>query len=489
MLRLIKKLLDRYKQVPEAAKASIWFVICNVIQRGISVITVPIFTRLLTPDQYGVFNVYNSWYGIISIIITLNLSWSAYTVGLSKNEEDADRFTSSLQNVPVLLSCVGALFILLGGKFWENLLGLSGAMILLMFVETAMTPALQFWSNRQRYFYRYKALIGVTIAIAVLSPLIGILLVQMTELKAEARIISTVAVNAGFGLFFYMLNQRRGKVFYTPKYWKFAFIFSLPLIPHYLSQTVLNQADRIMINNMVGSAETAIYSVAYSVASIFTIINTSINHSLTPWLYRELKKTDKSQIGRYVPVLSILVLLLNLMYICLAPEVIAIFAPESYGEAVSVIPPLAMSTFLMFVYSVFISIELFFEENKHVLWSSLASALLNVILNYIFIGKYGYLAAGYTSLFCYMVYAIGHYYIMDRTVQKHLGCKHIIDGERLALITLVGIAATVILALVYDKPFVRYMIVVSMAAIMVIRRKSIMKWLRTVIAKSEVERK
>ena len=52
----MNKLLDKYKKIPAPVKAGLWFFICTVLQKGIVFLTVPIFTRLLTTEQYGLFD-------------------------------------------------------------------------------------------------------------------------------------------------------------------------------------------------------------------------------------------------------------------------------------------------------------------------------------------------------------------------------------------------------------------------------------------------
>ena len=61
---MLNNLLKRYESFSVAAKAAIWFVFCNVMQKGIATITVPIFTRMLTTDEYGVYSIYLSWFNI-----------------------------------------------------------------------------------------------------------------------------------------------------------------------------------------------------------------------------------------------------------------------------------------------------------------------------------------------------------------------------------------------------------------------------------------
>jgi len=54
-------------------KATIWYTISNFMLKGVSIITTPIFTRVLTKAEYGSYTNLVSWYSLISIIATLSL--------------------------------------------------------------------------------------------------------------------------------------------------------------------------------------------------------------------------------------------------------------------------------------------------------------------------------------------------------------------------------------------------------------------------------
>ena len=103
-IHLKMSLLKKYRSLPVQAKASIWFLICAFLQKGISVLTTPIFTRLLTAAEYGQFNVFNSWLSILQIFISLNLSFGVYAQGLVKFSEDRYVFSSSMQGLSSILS-------------------------------------------------------------------------------------------------------------------------------------------------------------------------------------------------------------------------------------------------------------------------------------------------------------------------------------------------------------------------------------------------
>lgn len=480
MKKQIQVGLAKYQSISPAVKASLWFAICNILQRGISIITVPIFTRILSTSEMGVFNVYNSWYSIVSTIFTMNLSWSAYTVGLAKFEDDEARFTSSMQGITLAFTGVGLIIFCLAKDAWSEILGLSSGLIILMFIETAFAPALQFWSARERYYYRYRKLVIVSLLVAFITPILGIAFIFASPYRAEGRIVSTVLLNGGIGIVLTLYFFKKNKRFYDAKYWKFAFAFALPLIPHYLSQTILNQSDRIMIDKFYGKEYAAIYGVAYSVASIFTIVNNSINHSMTPWLYKSLKKGETRNISKVINVCSVVVLLLNVLYIIFAPEVIAIFAPPTYHEAIWVIPPLALSVFMMFIYNIFTSVEFYYEKSKFTMYSSIVAAGMNVFLNYIFIPKFGFLAAGYTSLFCYVLYAIGHYFIMRKVLRDQLSGMKIIDGKMMIIISFTGGISTLVVSLIYGKPIIRYGFLVVIIILAVINREKLIDLIKEI---------
>lgn len=131
--------------------------------------------------------------------------------------------------------------------------------------------------------------------------------VSNTSQKGIARILSVVVVNVFVGLFFYIYNFIKGKTFYYKEYWKFALLFNLPLIPHYLSMVVLSQADRIMIEKMFGQEKIAIYSVAYSVSMVMNIIVTSINSSYVPWTYQKIENGQYKEFRKMSNILLFIV--------------------------------------------------------------------------------------------------------------------------------------------------------------------------------------
>ena len=469
---MIKKLLNKYRHFPVQVRASFWFLICSFLQRGISVITTPIFTRLLSTEEYGRYGAFDSWLKIVTIFVSLHLYSGVHTQGLVKFSEDRKRYSSSIQGLTLVLSLAWTVIYLLFQDYWNELFSLTTVQMLAMLVMIWATSAFNLWAGEQRVEYKYQRLVIATLVVSVAKPVVGILFVKHATDKVTARILGLALVELVCYTGFFVVQMMRGKQFYSKKYWTHALMFNLPLIPHYLSQTVLNSADRIMIKEMVGASEAGIYTLAYSISQIMTLFNTALSHTLSPWIYQKIKDNKAQDISR-IAYLSLLgIAMLNLGLIAVAPEMVTIFAPASYHEAIWVIPPVAMSVLFIFSYDLFAKFEFYFEKTRFIMVASVLGAALNVILNYIFIRIYGYYAAAYTTLFCYIVYVMAHYIFMRRVCNRYMGGVVVYKPSILLLIYSGFMVAGFVLMLTYNYPVVRYSIIaVALIAIIIKRRE------------------
>lgn len=464
---------QKFSQISPAVKASFWFAVCSVLQKGIQFITVPIFTRIIPTEQYGQYTLYQTWYSVITIFATFNLAGGVFNNGMTKYEKDRDGFTSAIQGLSTVLTLVVFAVYLFNIPFWNGIFNLPTVVMVSMFIELIFYTALSYWTVRQRFEFKYKAVVIITLIISVLNPIVGLAAVWLSENKGIARILAAAVCNIAVGIIFYVYNIIKGKKIFKKEYWIYAFKFNLPLVPHYLSFIVLGQCDRIMIEDMFGLEKVAIYSVASSISMIMSIIVTSVNASYTPWVYQECKKENYSGIAKNTNYLLIGMAIVSVLPVLIAPEVMKFIAPVQYYEAVWVIPPITTGVFFTFLYSVFGNIEFYYEENIFVMVASVLSAIANIILNYIFMSLFGYLAAGYTTMICYMIMAIAHYFFMKITCKKHNIKDKLFDTKMIVFITLIYICVTGLMMLLFNYMYIRLLIIAAALAIIIIKRKSI----------------
>lgn len=478
---MLKKIKSKYNSIPVQVKASFWFLICAFMQRGISFITTPIFTRLLNTAEYGQYNIFNSWFGIFTVVVSLNLSAGVYARGLVKFSDDRKAFISSMQGLSLTLAIFWTVIYFVAHTFWNKVFSMTTFQMLCMLVLIISANIFSFWAMSQRVDFKYRSLVIVTLLMSLTKPVLGIIFVKSATDKVTARIFGLIVVEAFVGIILFTLQAVRGKKFFRAFYWKHALKFNIPLVPHYLSTTVLNSADRIMIGKMVNEASAGIYGLAYSISQIMTLFNTALFQTIEPWLYKRINDKKIKDVSKVAYPAFIVISAVNLLLIAFAPEAVKIFAPPEYYDAIWVIPPVAMSVYFMFSYTFFAVFEFYYEKTKLIAAATSAGAILNIVLNYIFIRIFGYYAAGYTTLVCYMVYAAFHMYFMRKI------CREQLNNEQPYSLRIYGgiTAAFLLLGFIfmgsYNYVVVRYSMLGIMFAIIVVFHKRIINVAKNIL--------
>ena len=441
-------------------------------------ITTPIFTRLLSLEQYGQTANFYSWYDLLYPFVTMYLSGVAYNNVLVKYEDKRDEATFSLMTLASVVTFFFFVVYVLFSDFWNELFGINTFMMIFMFIYLLFVPIVDFWSAKERYDYKYKKLVALTFFNSFFSLFISVLLVMNIDYKYEARVLPNIIITALIGLIIYYSYFKKNSFKFTAKYWKYALIISLPLIPHYLSIKILNQVDRVMITKLVGLSETGLYSLAYTIACLMIIFTDAINRSLCPYIYKSIKNNNVDGVSKVINSVSVLVMAVSFLEMLLAPELIRVFATTEYLDAVFIIPPVAMSVFFIFLYVVYSNVEFYYEKTVFATVVSVVAALCNIILNYIFIPIWGYYAAGFTTLLCYMLFAVLHYMNYKKIVQNHIELSDLYDNRFILIICIIGILLIPACLILYEYNIIRYILIGIICIVSIIKSKAIVKVLK-----------
>lgn len=468
---IVNVLVERYHKLSEAKKATIWFAVCSFLQRGISTLTTPVFTRLLLPGEYGEYSVFMSWLEIITVIVTLRLYHGIYMKNLVNFPEDRDEYSSCMLSLSILLSFLWFVVYLFLREKINDFLGLDSILVTCLFIFTICSSSFGFWSGRERVDYQYKSLILVTISTSVLKPLVSIVFIILAPAhRVYARIFGLIVVEVIiYGILLYK-QFSKGHLIYNKNYWIQGIRFNLPLVPHYLSQIILNHSDRIMIQRLCDDTAAGVYSVAYNIAMVMILFNTSINNTLSPWTFKKLKKKAYNSINTIGVSTASFVAVINFILILIAPEVLKLFAPQKYQAAIYVIPPVSISVYFMFLYALFVNVEMYYGYNKYVMAASVVGALLNIVLNYYFIPQYGFIAAAYTTLACYIIYSLLHGLFCYVVCQKEAIQPFLYNIRLILFITIVFCASSFGAMLLYPYLTLRYFLIAIFIMIIFIKK-------------------
>ena len=471
---MLEKIREKYNKIPLSVKASVWFVICGVLKDAIDILVTPIFTRILTTEQYGIYNVYNSWFQIFKIIFTLFLFSDVFNVGLVKFEEERDRFISSTLGFITTVTGVFLALYLLQHTFWEQILDLPGFMILLLFAQVLSYVPYHCWIRRERFDYHYKQVVIVSFLYVFFQPALGIFAICCLDMSLDpgyTRIVAAVSIQFLIGMLLYIGMMCRGKKYFHRGYWRYSLRTGIVLVPYNLSKIVLNQSDRIMINRYSGKADTGVYSVAHSAAFVVQVVMDGLNGAFVPWLYKKLKKKEYEGIA---PVVNVLILMASggvFAISLIAPEVMKILARADYYKGVYCVPALSYSVYLIFIYTLLSDIELFYGKNGYVTIASTAGSVINIFLNAVFIPVYGFIAAGYTTLFSYLAMCLVHYIFTRKCLKDaNVNIREICSLRFVMAISLALFLFSIICVVLYKWFMVRAALVVLAAFVIVVFR-------------------
>lgn len=397
----------------KAFKAGAWYTISNFLLKGIGFITTPVFTRLMTKSEYGDYSNYTAWAAIIAILVTLEMSGCVYRARYDF-EEDFNGFLSSIIFCGTVITAVCYGIVVIFMPLFVKIFDMKPVYIHMMFLTVLISPALNIMQAEHRILQKYKSFVAVSVGSTVVSTLVSLLCVITLEDKLFGRIYGMMVPLLVVYLIAYIIMMTKGRCYFNKEYWQYAIVFSLPLVPHLLSNTILGSSDRIMIKQMCSAEEAAIYSVAYSCGMIISILFTSLNQAWEPWLFDRVHEKDYEAVkkaSRYYLVFFVISVMGSIL---VAPELIFIMGGKAYKEAVYVIPPVMVGYGCKFAYTFYVNMERFEKKTKYISIGTIVSALLNLLLNFIFIPIYGYIAAAYTTLVGFLMLVFMHYIMSKR---------------------------------------------------------------------------
>ena len=440
----------------KVVKAGSWYTFTNFFTKGISFLTLPIFTRLLSAADYGIANLYATYVSVFTIIFPLGL-YASVTRAKFDFKEDYNSFLSSVLFLSIISFIIFSTVILFFRDFFSNILGLEKILIIFLLIHSFAVYVQNFVFAKFRAEYNYKKISIIQVVNAIVG--VGLAIILITQVFSEKRYYGQIIGKAvpviffGFILMFYVFIK--GKKFINKIYWKYALTISIPVIFHNLAGIVNAQFDRILINTYIGASETGIYSFAYNVGMIIEVLWTSTNQAWVPWFYEKMEASNYSQIRKRARNLRDFYTLAYIAILFLSPEIIKVMSDKAYWEGLSVVPFIFMAYYFNLMYSFEVNVE-FYEKKTHMISiGTILAAALNVILNIIFIPRYGYVAAAITTVISNFALFLFHFFITNNLL------KIKIFGMKFHMVSLVYVLlSTIVFVLLQDYLILRLGILV-----------------------------
>lgn len=392
-------------------KAGSWYTLASIASRGIAFASIPLFTLLLTPEQYGTVGIFRSWMMIAQMVITLNLHAAVFNAQFDF-EDDFDQFVSAILGLGILTSVFSVAILLILPT--NRVFGLPVGLTVLALVGASSLLPIQIMMNvwQMRYQYRrYTALVLVQAIGTVLLSLGFIYLLPLlngNDSRATGRILGLVLINVLLGIVITGRLIQRGKVLVDLKYWRYAIQLAVPLIGHSIATMIIARSDQILIDRFYGRTETGVYTLAYQYGEITFALWQTSNNVWIVWFLERMNNKSLLSIRQGATRYALGFAAMTALLVIVSPFVIGWLAPAGYDGAVSVTPVVLASGFLFVPYTLYYSVQYFEKRTGYIAAASATAAATNIGLNILFLPRLGYEFAAWTTYISYLVLFFVH---------------------------------------------------------------------------------
>ena len=392
----------------KAAKAGLYVVFMQMLVRGVTFLLTPVYTRLVSKAQYGELRVYESWLLIIVPVMSLSLYRSIERAKYD-HEEDFDHYVSSAVmcsyiSIFVFISAISLFF----RQFFMDKTDMNLIMyIYMIFYTFAYTATLSF-QRREKQMMRYKVNTAASALMMIPAVLLSIALLYWGNVThredslVDLRIIGYFTPQVIGGIILAVLMFKQGGIKPDMSYWKYAITFSLPLIPETLSIQIMNQADKIMVKKLTMADNAGVFALATTVSFIIWIVEDAVWGAWQPWVYEKITRKEDKDIKKPWYMIVLMFAFFSWALVVFGPELIAILGGNKYKEAVYLIAPMVSGTLFRFYSNIFSTIENYEKKTVFCGIGTVSAMILNVVLNYVFIKRFGYQAAAFTTAASYL---------------------------------------------------------------------------------------
>ncbi|MCI8584233.1 MAG: oligosaccharide flippase family protein [Dorea sp.] len=395
--------------------------LCTVLVKAVNLISIPVFSRLLTTSEYGKADVFMTYVNIFMIILGLDFA-GAVGKGRLDFEEDGNEYITSSLLFTTLFSVGVVLIINILFPIFQIIFGMDRLTVNIMLLYSYAMFVIAYRSAEFNFYYEYKKNMAMSLSIAIGNFAFSIILIKtiFAGQKFWGRIFGAAIPTLTVAFFVYWYLLQRGRWIMRKKYVKYSLKFGVPLIPHNLSHMVLSSADKVMINSMISSSASGIYSLVYTLGMLTQVVFEAMNNVFGPWLFRQLKKREEHNV-RYVQKYYLLVYcIVTVGVLTISPEIIKIIGPKEYWEGISMVMWVVYAAFINFTYTLYVNVEFFYGKTMLISVGTIMAALINVFLNLFFLQEFGYQFGAISTTVSYVALLIFHMFIVNFILKKNV---------------------------------------------------------------------
>lgn len=388
------------RQVPSGTRKLVSnaaiYTVANILNSAIPFLLLPVLTRLLTPEQYGmvaIFGVLTSTFGAFAGLSV----HGAVNVRYFDAEVDLPRYVVTALAILASSAAVVLGVVLAGASWLTEWTGLPLAGLALAVVAAAaqfvINIRLVLWQVRG-HAVRYGAF---QVGQMLLNLVLSLLLIAALGLGWEGRALGIALALSLFAVVALVTLQRAGLVTWPPSaaYAKDALRFGVPLIPHVIGSLFIASSDRLMVAGLLNVHEAGVYAAGMQIGLVIGVLADASVKAVSPWIYARLARPDdaaRRTIVRLTYAYFAAIALVALVFSALAPHLLMLVG-EQFRSSRDVVVYIAIGGAFSGMYLMVVNYIFFVGRNELLSAVSLAVGVLNLGLSYVLVQRSGAVGA------------------------------------------------------------------------------------------------
>lgn len=373
---------------------------------GLNLITLPILTRLLTPEDFGVIILAGAFPSIAVSVFTFGVTFGAerYYFEYRKDSEKLSALIFSSQLFLYLSLIVSSVPVFILKEFISKIIigdSKYGFAVFAIFISAYFNQIITFYLRLYQNMEKAVTHSVFTITQAVVSIASSLFLVWYFKMSYMGMIYGSLSGAFVVCLAMLFHFNKNSKIVFNGRILLENIKYGLQVVPKSFTGFINRFFDKYMLNNMLSLSVVGIFNIGQTIGNTMFFIMSTAWSSFQPVYYREVfDKGDagSAPVGRIFTIFSYITLMPVLLLILFAQEIVYIIAPASYYGAINIIIILLGGVATQ-VFGMYVAVQ--YAYSKKAYWSFLnimVGTFTNVLANIILIPKFGLIGAGISSV-------------------------------------------------------------------------------------------
>lgn len=401
------------------------FLLANIFDKAIPFVALPIFTRLMSPHDFGLFSQFSIVVLLANYFVGLTSEGALGVYFFKAKNEYADFVTNAVWIVLVNFLIFVTVFALFKDTLadWASLttMAILAALInglffsLFLFLQTTLRAEGDAVSYGSFQVLRSLTDIGLSA-----------LLILKYDLSWYGRVWGIVGANIIWGGFAFVWIYRKNllRFNYNKKVTSQILNFAVPLLPHAIGGWLLSASDRFLVNKLLGPEVNARYAVGFTFGMLVSVLTQSFNQAWAPYLFKELTEATeqaKLKLVKFTYKYFIGILLVALCVGLFSSLLLQLFFTQSYQGSSKYIGFISLAFAFDGMY-LMVTNYIFFTAKTYILSSiTICTGLVKAALTYFMITYHGDVGAAISVPICYFFQFVVTWYVASRVYKMPWG--------------------------------------------------------------------